>query len=318
MSLTVPALSGDADASAVVFEQVSKWFGPVVAVSDVSFTIGSGVTSILGPNGAGKSTVMRLLCGLTKPSTGIVQVYGKDPRVDPGIYRQLGLVPQQETVIEPITCLQFVTLAAQLSDVKNPKQAAIEAVRKVELDPDDKRPIGSYSKGMRQRAKVASAIVHQPRLLVLDEPLNGLDPRQRARMIELFTELGMDGRSVIVTSHVLEEIERFGSRIILIAEGRLAAEGEYTQIRALMDDRPLRVRIDCDDPRLLASELMRSESLTAVSLTGESVIADVVNAPLFRRLIARVCQEQNLDLREVVPLDDDLESVFRYLVSRRH
>ena len=303
---------------AVVFEQVSKWFGPVVAVSDVSFTIGSGVTSILGPNGAGKSTVMRLLCGLTKPSTGMVRVYGQDPRVNPGIYRELGLVPQQETVIEPITCLQFVTLAAQLSDVANPKHAAIEAVRKVELDPDDKRPIGSYSKGMRQRAKVAAAIVHGPRLLVLDEPLNGLDPRQRARMIELFTELGMNGRSVIVTSHVLEEIERFGSRIILIAEGRLAAEGEYTQIRALMDDRPLRVRIESDDPRLLASELMRSDSLTAVSLAGDSLIADVVNAPVFRRLIARACQDHNLDLREVVPLDDDLESVFRYLVSRRH
>ncbi len=304
--------------TAVVFEQVSKWFGPVVAVSDVSFTISAGVTSILGPNGAGKSTVMRLLCGLTKPSTGIVRVYGEDPRANPGIYRELGLVAQQETVIEPITCLQFVTLAAQLSDVKNPKQAAIDAVRKVELDPDDKRPIGSYSKGMRQRAKVAAAIVHRPKLLVLDEPLNGLDPRQRARMIELFTELGMNGRSVIVTSHVLEEIERFGSRIILIAEGRLAAEGEYTQIRALMDDRPLRVRIDCDDPRLLASELMRSAALSAVSVSGEHVTADVVDAPAFRRLIARACQEHNLDLREVVPLDDDLESVFRYLVSRRH
>ena len=318
MNSTTNAAPVAGDDTAVVFEQVSKWFGPVVAVSDVSFTIGSGVTSILGPNGAGKSTVMRLLCGLTKPSTGMVRVYGQDPRANPGIYRELGLVPQQETVIEPITCLQFVTLAAQLSDVANPKQAAVDAVRKVELDPDDKRPIGSYSKGMRQRAKVAAAIVHGPRLLVLDEPLNGLDPRQRARMIELFTELGTNGRSVIVTSHVLEEIERFGSRIILIAEGRLAAEGEYTQIRALMDDRPLRVRIESDDARLLASELMRSDSLTAVSLAGDSVIADVVNAPVFRRLIARVCQDHNLDLREVVPLDDDLESVFRYLVSRRH
>lgn len=304
--------------TAVVFEQVSKWFGPVVAVSDVSFTIGAGVTSILGPNGAGKSTVMRLLCGLTKPSTGMVRVYGQDPRVNPGIYRELGLVPQQESVIEPITCLQFVTLAAQLSQVTNPERAAIDAVRMVELDPEDRRPLGSYSKGMRQRAKVAAAVVHQPRLLVLDEPLNGLDPRQRARMIELFTELGMNGRSVIVTSHVLEEIERFGSRIILIAEGRLAAEGEYTQIRALMDDRPLRVRIESDNARLLASELIRSESLSAISLAGDSVIADVVNASVFRRLIARVCREHDVDLREVVPLDDDLESVFRYLVSRRH
>jgi ABC-2 type transport system ATP-binding protein len=303
---------------AVVFDQVSKWFGPVVAVSDVTFTIGSGVTSILGPNGAGKSTVMRLLCGLTNPSSGSVQVYGQDPRQNPKIYSELGLVPQQETVIEPITCLEFVTLAAKLSNVSRPDAAARAAVEMVELDPTDKRPIGSYSKGMRQRVKVASAIVHRPRLLVLDEPLNGLDPRQRARMIELFTELGTGGRSVIVTSHVLEEIERFGSRILLIAEGRLAAEGEYTQIRALMDDRPLRIRVDCDDPRLLASQLMRSPSLSAVSLVGNSVIADVIDAPVFRRLVARCCAENGLDLREVVPLDDDLESVFRYLVSRRH
>jgi ABC-2 type transport system ATP-binding protein len=304
--------------TAVVFDQVSKWFGPVVAVSDVTFTIGPGITSILGPNGAGKSTVMRLLCGLTKPSSGSVKVYGQDPRANPSIYSELGLVPQQETVIEPITCLEFVTIAAKLSNVANPESAARDAVSMVELDPTDRRPIGSYSKGMRQRVKVAAAVVHGPRLLVLDEPLNGLDPRQRARMIELFTELGTDGRSVIVTSHVLEEIERFGSRIILIAEGRLAAEGEYTQIRALMDDRPLRVRIDSDDSRLLASLLMRSPALSAVALEGTSLVADVVDAPVFRRLIARCCAENDLDLREVVPLDDDLESVFRYLVSRRH
>jgi ABC-2 type transport system ATP-binding protein len=304
--------------TAVVFDQVSKWFGPVVAVSDVTFTIGPGITSILGPNGAGKSTVMRLLCGLTKPSSGSVKVYGQDPRANPSIYSELGLVPQQETVIEPITCLEFVTIAAKLSNVANPESAARDAVSMVELDPTDRRPIGSYSKGMRQRVKVAAAVVHGPRLLVLDEPLNGLDPRQRARMIELFTELGTEGRSVIVTSHVLEEIERFGSCIILIAEGRLAAEGEYTQIRALMDDRPLRVRIDSDDSRLLASLLMRSPALSAVALEGTSLVADVVDAPVFRRLIARCCAENNLDLREVVPLDDDLESVFRYLVSRRH
>jgi ABC-2 type transport system ATP-binding protein len=304
--------------AAVVFDQVSKWFGPVVAVSDVTFTIGPGITSILGPNGAGKSTVMRLLCGLTKPSSGSVKVYGQDPRANPSIYSELGLVPQQETVIEPITCLEFVTIAAKLSNVANPESAARDAVSMVELDPTDRRPIGSYSKGMRQRVKVAAAVVHGPRLLVLDEPLNGLDPRQRARMIELFTELGTNGRSVIVTSHVLEEIERFGSRIILIAEGRLAAEGEYTQIRALMDDRPLRVRIDSDDSRLLASLLMRSPALSAVALEGTSLVADVVDAPVFRRLIARCCAENDLDLREVVPLDDDLESVFRYLVSRRH
>jgi ABC-2 type transport system ATP-binding protein len=303
---------------AIVFDRVSKWFGPVVAVSDISFTIGPGITSLLGPNGAGKSTVMRLLCGLTNPSSGTVRVYDRDPRADPLVFRDIGLVPQQESVIEQITCLRFVTLAAQLSGVAQPEVAARDAVSMVELVVDDQRPMSSYSKGMRQRAKVASAIVHQPRLLVLDEPLNGLDPRQRARMIELFQSLGTDGRSVVVTSHVLDEVERFGSRILLIAEGRLAAEGEFTEIRTLMDDRPLKVRVGCSDPRLLASLLARSRSVSALSIETDALVADVEDAPAFRRLIARACAHHDIDLHEVLPLDDDLESVFRYLVARRH
>jgi ABC-2 type transport system ATP-binding protein len=188
----------------------------------------------------------------------------------------------------------------------------------VELDVDDTRPLASYSKGMRQRAKVAAAIVHAPRLLILDEPLNGLDPRQRLRMIELFHELGTGDRSVIVTSHVLEEVERFGSRILLIAEGRLAAEGEFTQIRALMDDRPLRVRVACDRPRVLASALVGSGAVSAVSVSTDGLIADVTDAATFRRLVARACVDTDVEIREIVPLDDDLESVFRYLVARRH
>lgn len=303
---------------AVVFDQVSKWFGPVVAVSDVSFSIGPGITSLLGPNGAGKSTVMRLLCGLTKPSSGSVSVFGRDPRAEPEVLTKIGLVPQQESVIEPITCLRFVTLAAQLSGVANPEAAAREAVRTVELDLEDKRPMAAYSKGMRQRAKVAAAIVHQPSLLILDEPLNGLDPRQRARMIELFQTFSTEHRCVIVTSHVLDEVQRFGSRIILIAEGRLAAEGEYTEIRALMDDRPLRIKVGCSDPRTLASTLVRSSSVASITVDPDAVTAEVVDASTFRRLVAKACAESDIDLREVIPLDDDLESVFRYLVARRH
>ena len=221
-------------------------------------------------------------------------------------------------MIEPITCLRFVTLAAQLSGVANPEAAAREAVRTVELDLGDKRPMASYSKGMRQRAKVAAAIVHQPSLLILDEPLNGLDPRQRARMIELFQTFSTEDRCVIVTSHVLDEVQRFGSRIILIAEGRLAAEGEYTDIRALMDDRPLRIKVGCSDPRTLASTLVRSSSVASITVDPDAVTAEVVDASTFRRLVAKACAESDIDLREVIPLDDDLESVFRYLVARRH
>lgn len=305
-------------ASAVEFTGVSKWFGPVVAVSDVTFSIGPGITSLLGPNGAGKSTVMRLLCGLTAPSSGTVKVFGTDPRSDPGVFVKLGLVPQQESVIEPVTCLRFVTIAAQLSGVPNPEQAAADAVRLVELDPTDTRPLSTYSKGMRQRVKVAAAVVHEPQMLVLDEPLNGLDPRQRARMIDLFQSMGTDGRSVVVTSHVLEEVERFGSRILLIAEGRLAAEGEFTEIRALMDDRPLRIRVRCSDPRTLGSRLISSPSVSTLAVEPDAVVVDTIDAPTFRRELAKACVETNVRLREILPLDDDLESVFRYLVARRY
>ena len=315
MSAVVP---DPGPAPAVEFTGVSKWFSSVVAVSDVTFSIGAGITSLLGPNGAGKSTVMRLLCGLTAPSSGTVKVYGRDPRADQAVFRSIGLVPQQESIIEPVTCLRFVTLAAQLSDVASPERAATDAVNLVELDPADERPLSMYSKGMRQRVKVASAIVHQPRLLILDEPLNGLDPRQRARMIELFHSLGTDGRSVIVTSHVLEEVERFGSRILLIAEGRLAAEGEFTEIRALMDDRPLRIRVRCSDPRALAAGLVRSASVASLAIESDGVVIDTVDAPSFRREVARACASLKIGLHEILPLDDDLESVFRYLVSRRY
>lgn len=303
---------------AVRFTHVSKWFGPVVAVSDVSFSIGPGVTSLLGPNGAGKSTVMRLLCGLTAPSTGTVEVFGVNPRSDRTIFRRMGLVPQQETVIEPVTAHRFVTVTAQLSGMTGAEQAATDALHLVELDPTDRRPLASYSKGMRQRVKVASAIVHRPDLLILDEPLNGLDPRQRARMIELFQSLGTDGRSVVVTSHVLDEVERFGSRILLIAEGRLAAEGEFTQIRALMDDRPLRVQVVCSNPRLLAASLVQSPAVGSVTVHADGIVCEVVNAAVFRSVVAQACALTGNDLRELLPLDDDLESVFRYLVARRY
>jgi ABC-2 type transport system ATP-binding protein len=302
----------------VVFEEVSKWFGPIVAVSDVSFTIGNGITALLGPNGAGKSTVMRLLCGLTKPSSGRVKIYGTDPRQDRSVFERIGLVPQQETVLEPITCQRFVTITAQLSGVANPEKAARDAITLVELDPDDARPLAAYSKGMRQRVKLAAAIVHTPSLLILDEPLNGLDPRQRQRMIEIFHELGTGDRCVIVTSHVLEEVERFGSRIILIAEGRLAAEGEYSEIRSLMEDRPLRVRVGTNEPRRLASALVGSESVRSLTVEGDDLLAEVIDIATFRRLLPRLGVDLGASIHEITPLDEDLESVFRYLVARRH
>ena len=305
---------------------VSKWFGDLVAVSEVSFTVGPGVTALLGPNGAGKSTVLRMVCGLTAPARGQVRVLGRDPRTDLGIRRRISLVPQQETMFEALTPFEFVHLAGVLHGVPDPDRAARGSLLTVELDPGDRRRIGTYSKGMRQRVKVAQALVNDPAVVVLDEPLTGLDPRQRLHLIDLFQRLGSQGRCVLVSSHVLDEVERFGSRVLVIAQGRLAATGDFRAIRELMDDRPHRVLIRTDRARLLAGGLLERAGVLAVRLgedargradgNADTVLVDTVDVATLRRTIAVVARDVDARLLEVSPLDDDLDSVFRYLVGQ--
>ena len=311
-------MSAEPTGDVIVFNQVSKYFGAVVAVSDVSFGIGTGITALLGPNGAGKSTVMRLLCGLTAPSQGSITVLGRPPRGDIELYRHIGLVPQQESIPEAIDAITFVTAMAELSGVEHARRAAETAIHTVELDPTDVRPLRMYSKGMRQRIKVAAALVHSPTVVVLDEPLNGLDPRQRLRMVELFQQLGAEGRTVIVSSHVLDEVERFGSRVLVIADGRLAAEGDFHAIRALMDDRPHQLRIVAEPARPLAAALIHAPGIVAVRVTDErTIVVDVEDVTGFRRMVLPYAVHVGSRVRAIVPLDESLESVFRYLVSRR-
>jgi ABC-2 type transport system ATP-binding protein len=295
---------------------VSKWFGDVVAVSEVSFGVWPGVTALLGPNGAGKSTVLRLMCGLTRPSRGAVRVLGRDPRTDTLVTRAIGLVPQQETLFERLSALEFVRLAGQLHGLDDPDAAARAALATVELDADEARRVGGFSKGMRQRVKLAQALVHDPHVLVLDEPLTGLDPRQRLHMIGLVHRLGEAGRCVVVSSHVLEEVERFGSRILVIAQGRLAAEGDFRAIRNLMDDRPRRFSVRVDPARPVGASLIGHELALGVYLTGpDQLVVDTADAARFRRVVAAVARDHGARLWEVRPLDEDLESVFRYLVG---
>jgi ABC-2 type transport system ATP-binding protein len=301
----------------IVAEGVSKWFGPLVAVSDVSFDVGPGVTALLGPNGAGKSTMFRMLCGLARPSKGTVRVLGRDPRRDAGVARDIGLVPQQEGVFEPLTAREFVALSARLQGVQDPVGAATAALRQVELDPADSRRLPAYSKGMRQRVKVAQAIVHDPPVLVLDEPLTGLDPRQRRHMVAVFRRLGAEGRCVIVSSHVLGEVERLGSQVLVMSQGRLAAAGDFHELRALMDDRPMRIHVRTDRPRELAGALLEAGSAVGVRLDGDHGIeVDTTDARALARALAPVARDRGARLLEVRPLDADLEGVFRYVVQR--
>ena len=297
---------------------VSKWFGPLVALSDVSFTLGPGITALLGPNGAGKSTLLRIMCGLTAPSQGSVSILGMKPRQDLELNRRIGLVPQQEAMFETMRPRDFIEVAGALHGVASPEDAAIAALKLVELDPDDRRPIKTYSKGMRQRVKVAQAVVHSPEVVFLDEPLEGLDPRQRARMIDLFRSLADGGRTVVVSSHVLDEVERFGSNVLVIGQGRLAAEGDFHAIRELMDDRPHRIRLMTDSPRQLAAALIGTPAVIGAWVEGDDrLLVDTLDVQLFRSVIARAAVDSGARLYELLPLDDDLESVFRYLVGRR-
>jgi ABC-2 type transport system ATP-binding protein len=295
---------------------VSKWFGGVVALSEVSFSVGEGVTALLGPNGAGKSTLMRLLCGLTPPSQGAVRVLGRSVRADISVSADMGLVPQQENLFDHLPARRLVTFAAELQGVSSPEQAARAALELVELDPADRRPVAQYSKGMRQRVKIAQALAHEPRVLILDEPLEGLDPRQRRHMIELFRSLGDQGRTVLVSSHVLDEVERFGSRVLVLVQGRLAAEGDFRAIRDLMDDRPHRIRITTDDPYGLGAGLLRTGVASAVQVGTNVLDVETTDVGRFRRTLAPAAQRARARLFSVQPLDDNLESVFAYLVRR--
>ena len=301
----------------IAVNAVSKFFGSVVAVSDVSFAIEGGVTALLGPNGAGKSTLFRMLCGLTPPSRGSVTVLGKDPRADRDVRGRLSLVPQQDALFDHMSAQEFVRVAAETQAVDQPGERARWALEQVDLLDVGDKPVGQFSKGMRQRVKVAAALVNDPEVLILDEPLAGLDPVQRRTLIALFHRLGDEGRCVLVSSHVLDEVARIGSRVLVIAQGRLVARGDYRELRELMDDRPHRIRIGSSEPRRLATALVDRGLVTALSLEGGCVVIDTVDVDAFGRAVAPLAVELGVRLTEVAPLDDDLESVFRYLVEGR-
>lgn len=298
-------------------EELSKWFGPKVAVSEVTIGFAPGVTGLLGPNGAGKTTLMRVIAGLQVPSQGSVSVLGKDPRRDSSVYKEMTLVPEDEAVYEHLTGRQFVELSAKLAKVPDPKSRVQKALETVELTDAADRALGGYSKGMRQRAKVAAALVPDPEVLLLDEPLNGADPVQRAQLIRLFKELGAAGRTVIVSSHVLREVERMADTVIAMVDGRLAAVGTIATIREAMTDKPRQVFVDCSDPRSLASHLIGTPNVIGVHVNGEQLMIEASDAREVALQLPDLAVRQNVAISRIEPADESLESVFRYLVEGR-
>ncbi|HLO35623.1 MAG TPA: ABC transporter ATP-binding protein, partial [Candidatus Deferrimicrobium sp.] len=301
----------------IVLDRVSRWYGNVVAVNDISFSIGSGITGLLGPNGAGKSTLLHLLAGLLRPSSGRVLVAGRPAWHDPTIYREIGLVPEREAVHAYLTGRQFIDLAARLQGLQDPAAATARAIATVDLAAAADRAVGTYSKGMRQRVKIAAALVHDPPILLLDEPFNGMDPRQRLHMMDLLRSMAAAGRTILFSSHILEEVERVADGILVIYAGRLAAAGDYREIRRLMTDRPHSFRVRSSDDRRLASAFLGEPAVFGAELRDDRLAVQVSEFSGFTRIVARVARDAGVRLFEVAPTDDSLESVFEYLVTRR-
>src|SRR3984893_3900226 len=301
--------------SDIELRNVSRWYGNVVAINDITMTIGQGVTGLLGPNGAGKSTLLHLIAGFLAPSRGEVTIGGTASWHNPDIYRVLGLVPEAVSVYAFLTGEDFVRATARLHTLPDPEAAARRAIGIVEMADAQDRKISTYSKGMRQRIKVAAALVHDPQVLLLDEPFNGMDPRQRLHMMELLERLGAEGRTILFSSHILEEVERLSGTIQVIVSGRLAAAGDFRAIRRLMTSRPHVFHVKTSDDRRLAAALVGRDYTHAVELTSKGLQVRASDYGAFSRELAALTREQGIRLRELLPEDESLESVFAYLVE---
>jgi ABC-2 type transport system ATP-binding protein len=305
-----PAFVADAR---VEVHDLSVFFGPKVALSELSCSFGPGVTGLLGPNGAGKTTLMRAVTGLLPVPAGRVRVTGGDPRRDRAVQARIALVPEDEAVPGALTPRQLVRYRAALHGRRLPQEADA-CLTTVGLEDVADRDLEGFSKGMRQRAKVAAALVSDPEVLVLDEPLNGADPVQRANLIALFRRLGAEGRTVVVSSHVLHEVERVAERVIVLVAGRLAAAGDRRAIRDAMADRPRRVLVRADAPRALAAALVGLEAVGGVEVDGAGLTVSTGRARELAVALPRLARDAGVRLREVRPLDESLEALFRELV----
>lgn len=295
---------------------VSHWYGNVVAVNDVSFELRPGITGLLGPNGAGKSTLLHLMAGFLRPSDGDVLAFGEPAWRHADLYRRIGIVQEREAVYRSLSGRDFVRLNARLHGLADPDAATTRAIERVDLAGAADRPTGTYSKGMKQRIKIAAAIVHDPEVLLLDEPFSGADPRQRLQMMEMLRAMAAEGRTVLFSSHILEEMERLGERVLVIVAGRLAASGDFRAIRRLMTDRPHSFAVRSSDNRKLAQALLAEPAVRGVELDDGRLIVRTDDFGRFVVAAPRVARDAAITVNELYPLDESLESVFEYLVSR--
>ena len=302
----------------VTAEHLSKWYGQVIGLNDVTVSVPAGITGLLGPNGAGKSTFMKLVTGQLKPSKGAITVLGEPIWGNPKLFFRIGFCPEQDAFYERMTGLEWVTALVRLNGYSESQAdaAAKEALEQVDLMPAANKKIGAYSKGMRQRVKLAQALVHDPELLILDEPLTGMDPLMRRRTIRLIKDWAKSGKSILVSSHILHEIEAMTSNILLINNGRILAEGNVHQIRDLIDEHPHTVYIKAADPRALARRFLADDDVLSLKFEEGAIVVQTAKPDVFyTRLTVLAASGEAGAVDEVASPDDNLAAVFQYLVK---
>jgi ABC-2 type transport system ATP-binding protein len=307
------------NSASIVFENVSKFYGEVLGVNRVSLSIPPGITSLVGPNGAGKTTLLNLMTGLLQPTKGNIRILGTAPDRPEELFRKVGYCTQYDAFPRGLTGYQFIYAFLRVHGYDNAQADSLtcRSLEQVGLSDAAHRRVAGYSKGMRQRVKLAQAISHQPPVLVLDEPLNGLDPMARAEVISVFQELASRGQHVIISSHILHEVDCISDQVVLLSNGYVVAEGEIRGVRSEMREHPLQIFVRCDNPTLLASRVFEQNHVVEARLSedGRGLLISTRDPDQFYLLMNRVVLDCNLVVEAVAPADDDVNSVYQYLIG---
>ncbi|MFN7998043.1 MAG: ABC transporter ATP-binding protein [Bryobacteraceae bacterium] len=303
----------------IVLENVSRFYGEVLGVNRVNLSIPAGITSLVGPNGSGKTTLMNLITGLIRPSRGTVRILGIPPERPEELFRKLGYCTQFDAFPKGLTGYEFVYAFLRVHGMVSSEadKLTVEALQSVSMLEAADRPVAAYSKGMRQRIKLAQAVAHKPAVLVLDEPLNGLDPMARAETIALFQRWGQEGRHVIVSSHILHEVDRISDQVILLSHGYVVAEGQIQGVRSEVKDQPMQILVRCDKPGVLAARLFEQDHVVEAKVNddGKGLLVRTRDADSLYLLLNRIVLDNSLAVEAVAPADDDVNSVYQYLIG---
>ena len=315
----IPSPQPPAPSTRIVFDNVSRFYGEVLGVNRVNLSIPPGITSLVGPNGSGKTTLMNLMTGLIRPSRGSIRVLGIPPDRPEELFRKMGYCTQFDAFPKGLTGYQFIYSFLLVHGMIESEAAKLteEAIERVSMTQAADRPVAAYSKGMRQRIKLAQAIAHRPSVLVLDEPLNGLDPMARAETIALFKTWGEEGRHVIVSSHILHEVDRISDQVILLSHGYVVAEGQIQGVRSEVKDQPIQILVRCDKPTVLAARLFEQDNVVEAKVNGDGkgLLVRTRDADNLYLLLNRIVLDNHLEVEAVAPADDDVNSVYQYLIA---